>query len=669
MVTGRTCKDGTRVSCLAVACLSLLVASGSTKADGTGASLPADIARAEYAKYCRAITGKEPPPASFSLDDSLDAKYDEYRITSVNGGVDFRGANGRALLYSVYDFLSRRGGCRWFWDADIVPKKASIDLSGLDVREKSQHEYRGIRYFAHRGLTRFQAEHWGFDDWKREIDWCAKKRINVMMLRIGQDDIFQRAFPDICEYPDPAKPLPDTGKGYANRSLFWPLQFRGELRERLVAYAQERGIIVPEDSGTMTHWYSRTPIDFVRKMKPDFISEKGTAYNDGKGTGLVWDIRQQKWIDAYWKLTETALRTYDNGDDTLIHTMGVGERKFSGDHDENIRTKLAIDKKVVDEAVRRHPSARVIYPGWDFYYQWRGEDVKKFVSMLDPANTIIWQYTSDSYDAGRSNPREWGIVGKFPYTFGLFLAYESGLDIRADYDLIRARESASKNDPFCVGYILWPESSHTDLLAAEYFASNGWRIDDVTTEDRIATFCRDRYGEKAEAFEPLWREVVPISTNALQETWRNNYGSSIVRLLGDTWNYANNDPKRWPACGMSPFAKAPQVFRALAEIGWQGEIVRRDTIDLARTVGDRLALSAERNMMAAYFRWKAGDVSAAADFERASGEAKGCAVLMGRVLSLHTDYSLNDSLERLNAVEPVRHPAFGQVLLEKSVNT
>ena len=654
-----------------LACLAALAAACGAARDKEAPSADGEtsIARSEYEKYCREITGNAPPPASFAVDASLDSKHDEYRIASVNDGVSFLGANRRALIYAVYDFLARRGGCRWFWDADIVPKKAAIDVSGLDVREKSQHEYRGIRYFAHRGLTRFQAEHWGLDDWKREIDWCAKKRINVMMLRIGQDDVFQRAFPDVCAYPDPAKPLPATGKGFSNRSLFWPLQFRGRLREQIVAYAQERGLVVPEDSGTMTHWYSRTPIDFVQKMKPDFISERGESYNDGKGTGLVWDIRQEKWIDAYWQLTETALKTYDNGDDTLIHTMGVGERKFSDDHDENIRVKLAIDKQVVDEAIRRHPATRVLYPGWDFYYQWRGEDVKKFVSMLDPAKTIIWQYTSDSYDAGRSNPLEWGIVGKFPYTFGIFLAYESGLDIRADYDLIRARESASKDDPFCVGYILWPEASHTDLLAAEYFAANAWRIDEVTTEDRISAFCRDRYGENAAAFEPIWQAVVPISMKVLQETWRNNYGSSLVRIFGDKWNYANNDPARWPACDRRLFSKAPAIFRALAEIGWSGDIVRRDTVDLARTLGDRLALAAERNMMAAYFRWKAGDAAAPDDFERAVGEAKECAALMGRVLSLHTDYSLNDSLARLNAVEPVRNPDFGQVLLENAVNT
>ena len=35
-----------------------------------------------------------------------------------------------------------------------MPKKDSIDLSGLDVHEEAHFEYRGIRYFAHRGLAK-----------------------------------------------------------------------------------------------------------------------------------------------------------------------------------------------------------------------------------------------------------------------------------------------------------------------------------------------------------------------------------------------------------------------------------------------------------------------------------------------------------------------------------
>jgi predicted AAA+ superfamily ATPase len=83
----------------------------------------------------------------------------------------------------------------YFWDGDVVPKRGEIDFAGLDVVEKPRFAYRGLRYFAHRGLHRFQAEHWDLDDWKRELDWCLKKRFNLFMLRTGIDDLFQRAFP------------------------------------------------------------------------------------------------------------------------------------------------------------------------------------------------------------------------------------------------------------------------------------------------------------------------------------------------------------------------------------------------------------------------------------------------------------------------------------------
>ena len=59
------------------------------------------------------------------------------------------------MWYGLYDLLERRGGCHWFWDGDVVPKRDSIDLSNLDVHEEAHFEYRAIRYFAHRGLTRF----------------------------------------------------------------------------------------------------------------------------------------------------------------------------------------------------------------------------------------------------------------------------------------------------------------------------------------------------------------------------------------------------------------------------------------------------------------------------------------------------------------------------------
>ena len=112
------------------------------------------------------------------------------------------GGNTRAFFYAVYDFFEKAAGCHWFWDGDRIPKAEHIPIEGWDIRESPRFEYRGLRYFAHRGLMRFQAEHWDFEDWKKEFDWVLKKRLNLAMLRIGMDDLFQKAFPQIVPYPD-----------------------------------------------------------------------------------------------------------------------------------------------------------------------------------------------------------------------------------------------------------------------------------------------------------------------------------------------------------------------------------------------------------------------------------------------------------------------------------
>ena len=134
------------------------------------------LQRAEFAKYYREITGKDAPEGAvrFAIDPKVSKSgRDAYSIKSVwrasaPASITIIGSNMRSVWYGLYDLLERRGGCHWFWDGDVVPKKGTIDLSNLDVHEEAHFEYRAIRYFAHRGLTRFQAEHWGPEDWKEE---------------------------------------------------------------------------------------------------------------------------------------------------------------------------------------------------------------------------------------------------------------------------------------------------------------------------------------------------------------------------------------------------------------------------------------------------------------------------------------------------------------------
>jgi hypothetical protein len=247
--------------------------------------------------------------------EGLDLRYDtdDYRILSLADEgrmlLILAGGAGCSTIYAVYDFFRRRAGAEYFWDGDVIPKRASIDLAGYDVTERPHFQYRGLRYFAHRGPHRFHAEMWDFEDWQREIDWLLKKRLNLFMLRTGIDDLFQRAFPEVPYPPEDAVDPDAEPRSYNDRTSFWPLKYRGELRKRVLAYARDRGLLHPEDTGTITHWYSHTPGSFYRSH-PDFPVTKDQKTGYKLSTAAVWDIEYEQTWDAYWKLTEKHIREF-----------------------------------------------------------------------------------------------------------------------------------------------------------------------------------------------------------------------------------------------------------------------------------------------------------------------------------------------------------------------
>ena len=131
-------------------CLFAFAAEGGTAGDDFASP------RAEFNKYYRAVTGKAAREGlvTFAIDPNVSRSgADAYTVVSKGEPpVTITGSNLRSVLYGVYDLLERRGGCRWFWDGDVIPKKDVLDLSDLDIHEESRFEYRGIRYFAHRAV-------------------------------------------------------------------------------------------------------------------------------------------------------------------------------------------------------------------------------------------------------------------------------------------------------------------------------------------------------------------------------------------------------------------------------------------------------------------------------------------------------------------------------------
>jgi hypothetical protein len=297
----------------------------------------------------------------------------------------------------------------------------------------------------------------------------------------------------------------------------------------------------------------------------------------------------------------------------------------------------------------------VAFASWDFYDAWKPQEVRDQIARLDPSKLLIWDYEADATEPGRSNFTEWNLVGKFPYTFGIFLCYEGGLDARADYRTIIERQKLIANDPFCKGYLFWPESSHTDTFLLRYFKANCWRANGPDLNQLLREFCRDRYGDQAPAFEAAWQCVIAVAD---AYDYGGCYASSVMpfapwarrTLMHDTRDAELDD--------------AAATFKILSKADLASAFARRDAIDIARQLTDRLIAREQRRLEKAFDAWRAG--ASAMDLERHLARYGRLGALMADLLAQHTDYSLYDTFRRLDAVHPVLNPEFGQVLIDNA---
>lgn len=565
------------------------------------------------------------------------------------------GGRPRAAIYAVYRYFERFCGCRWFWDGDRITK-VTLPLSDIDATESPRFDYRGLRYFAHRSLHRFQAEHWSLEDWKQEIDWMLKKRLNLFMLRIGMDDLFQKAFPDIVSYPDRDKPLPEAGAGYDDRTLFWSLEYRGELRKKILAYAFERDLMHPEDCGTVSHWYSRTPKDFLDKVNPTLLPQSTTSYGDP--TGRVWDIRERENFDNYFKLSEAHIREYGKSD--IFHTIGLGERLYSSDPEENKRMKLYVYRMIATRLKEHYPNAPLLIASWDLWMRFTPEEVRELVAELDPAQSIILDYTSDT--ARDNNFTRWDVLNRFPWIFGIFSGYQPNSEIRGYYDLTNERLKIAKDDPMCRGLILWPELSHGDPFVIEYFASNAWDKETLSIAEQTDRYCRDRYPAALIAdMSALWRDFMPIvqlSAWSIDNTFQQSGNDIFVRITERaTFNKKNiNLYPRMASRAMQIKDTAAHILRRLSQIPTGDEMTRRDVYDIARTILGRYINTAILITQTQFARNASLPV-----LEGAMRSAVGLMEALVDLLGSHDDYSLLATLTRLQSVTET-NPNFEQTL-------
>ena len=541
------------------------------------------IARQVFADLTQSI-GAPAPQTEFRFDDpEVRPGTDDFSIAAEKGKITFAAGNIRGLFYAVYEYFERYCGCRWFWDGDIIPKRKNLPVKKIRYVKHFRMEYRGLRYFAHRSLYRFQAEHWDFEDWKHEIDFLLKKHFSFFMLRTGQDDLFQKAFPDEVPYPPLDGPAPGSeDRSYNDRTELISLQYRGELRKKVLDYAFERGLMHPEDMGPMTHWYSPTPRAFLDRFKPKFMKQSSDNYAHPEQQ--VWDCSDEANIDRYMELTRAHIRHYGKGE--LFHIIGLAERVF-GSPEENLKIKIDVMKAFIRKLRAEYPHAPLLIASWDFMFRWKAPEVRRLLTELDPSNMLILDYTIDS-DSRSNNFISWNLPHHFPWIFGIFQAYEPQNDLFFDFSRAEEMYIPVQDDPMCRGMVIWSENSHSNPLLLEYLAKRS-----ADEPFSLEQFCRDRYGSLAEPMRELWELTKPaFACNSWVFGTERPYQGICCNHFS-LLSYFAAMPKRKPAELYSECARKYErlevpdtFFEKAAVIAARKNLpsmVRRDLIDLIRS--------------------------------------------------------------------------------------
>ena len=625
--------------------------------------------------------------------ESLNIVYgdDNYRMLSINkegrSCLILAGGSGRSTIYAAYDFFRKQAAVEYFWDGDVIPHRNKIQLTGIDILEKPRFEYRGVRYFAHRSLHRFQADHWDLEDWKKEIDWLMKKRFNLFM-KLGIDNLFQLAFSKDVPYPPIDAQDPDAAqRSYDDRTSFWPLKYRGELRKQVLQYARDRGLVHPEDVGTITHWYSPTPSSFYLS-NPNFPVTKDQKRGYSLPKQAIWDIESLKTWDAYWKLTETHIREFGGGSPRLFYTIGMAERIFGNSDRENFQSKLYGYRKTQQMLREHYPDTPLLIMTVDFL-DWKDNEMQQLIKELNPERTIILNLTAD--DKLKVNYHDWDLYKKFPWIFGMFHSYDRNSDIHGDYNIITPRLQEAANDSSCIGLVTWPENSHTDTYFLEYLADNSWQPQRLEIDKATEHYCDTRYpSEIATTMKPLWNSFLTLSQSAQwgylsqSQYYRGGgimFGEPQFRILTSS-SMINLTPElvtnlevdlRLVYPGLKQAPKVLKGLAALADESYNNPLWQRDALDMARTIASRAyfaSLAFGACQMESWRQHKADE----ADIRKLAKLSQELLAAMSDVLAMSDDFSMCASFLRLsnakelNGVQPMLNPHSEQTLKGNSEN-
>jgi alpha-N-acetylglucosaminidase len=393
------------------------------------------------------------------------------------------GSSDRGTLYAVYALLENVLGVGFFRDGELVPKQDTIDLVDLHISDSPRFQYREDGSGC---IFAYSTPYWDMDDWKRELDWRAKKRVNMIWpFRIG-GNIVGEILHDwgVLDQAPPGRREPT-------------------LDEEVHEYARKLGM--------------RIPVILPNGSLPDAFYDKRrdartlvTQYSEYPPT------RQLHPLDPdLRRLVVDFIRRYTEryGTDHLYIAEFVSESVIleGADDIQQVRGDFA---RAISHALSEADPEGIWLPSswsWDMFHDppegWTPEDVRAYLDAIT-APVLVWDIWSE--EAAKYEVTQ-HFFGR-PWGFGVLHSFGGNSYLHGDVpgliDRVRNLLRNPKADS-CILFSSGPEIIGYNEFYLEAAARLSWNPLEVTLGGFVEDYCRHRYGETwASKIEPAWWELV-----------------------------------------------------------------------------------------------------------------------------------------------------------------
>jgi len=560
--------------------------------------------------------------------DFAGIKHDGFIIKGITGKpatLVIGGRVARGTLNGAYDYLQRYSKCGFFQDGDYVPKNGKLPVEGVELQSTPRFLYRLRSKFGngHVMLSKYTHHYWDLTEHKRNIDWWAKRKLNVSG---------EMVYPGIVGgfFEKTAEEVFDLAPAGTDEAWDWPPAYREEIVKGEIEYCRKLGFVID-------YWtdFGAVPVRFM-EQHPEY------TYTGGRNQIDPSDPAGVEWTQKFMKRVIEKF-----GTDHFYSASVYGEQAPGKDP---LQLKIDASAQMVKLLKRMDPETKLWrIDAWDFWINpggiWTKENVKKYLDGLPKGLLYIADNTTDFLPDARFPDTLYNLYNYYEGHLWAFAVINSFADndwLHGDLQDVLDKASEVINDrrgENCIGFHLMPENQGANPLYWQFMTELAWNPGGVTVAGFLRDYATQRYGqESADAmFEALVLQVEAMRLFP-DFAYRTSY-----RQPGDT---------QTPQDRLLPkYERGAQLFHdalvvALREAPRQAgnRLYENDVMDIARMW---LEFVATASLFRCQWAAEAGNEELARQLE---AEVINALERVGDILSTRDDYSLVKDIERIMSV-------------------